>query len=144
MANTSTRTYQKILDGGQNAVIKVTETFQGANDTNTILLDVSSLKFANVSQNTQVSIAGITYSTSFSKGGSLGLYWASVIANTDMLWIGGTQSGSFNYMPSPVAPDSAMGNVGIVTTGTSGGDCFTIYINVNKEKGFSNAFALYN
>jgi hypothetical protein len=125
----ATPNVQILKDDGQSAVIKVTGNTSGTG----VIVNPSSLKYANTSQVCLVSISKIQYSS----GGSIFLNWdggtPSPIYN-----LGANQSGKIEaYITNNAGTPT--GNISFTGTGY-----YSLILNLNKEQGFANAFLVYD
>jgi hypothetical protein len=139
---------QKIIDSNKRALIKYVVVSDGSQQSNTILVNVSTLAFA---MNTNGYIASsdadtkANYTTTIkrvfgqvsSSSGKLKLQWHGD-ANSEIVTM---SNGSFDYdfqsmgdgatIPNPEANSS--GDVLISTTGLSSGDLVTLFIDMKKD-----------
>jgi hypothetical protein len=137
---------QILQDGAQTAIIKITGVYDALTNANTMIVDTSSLRFANTSQTCLVSISKIEYYSSgySSTAGAVQLYWEDASANTPIMSFGGFGSGGVfdkyitNNAPAPT------GNIGLQVINYNVNDTYNFILTLNKEAGYANAFIAYN
>jgi hypothetical protein len=137
---------QILQDGAQTTIVKITGVYNALTNANTMIVDTSSLRFANTSQACYVSISKIEYYLSgYSTGpGVVQLYWEDASANTPIMNFGGFGSGGVfdkyitNNAPAPT------GNIGLQVINYNDNDTYNFVLTLNKEAGYANAFIAYN
>lgn len=136
---------QKLIDSNKRALVKYILISDGTQQTNTALLDASSLRFslnANgyiMTSNTDPkSVYGISVKRVFGQvksGGYVSLNWASE-ANTPIVVLSsGSPDINFDHVGGALTPDraTANGDILITTMGFAANDSFTLILDINKD-----------
>jgi hypothetical protein len=141
---------QRLIDSTKKAVTKIILVSDGTNEANTVLIDVSTLRFALnansmiMSSNTHPKSKYNTtvkkiYGNLKSNNGTIRIQWHGD-SNSEIIAVG---SGSINYnfdsmidgivITNPEANSS--GDILITTTGLVAGDVATLFIDLKKDAG---------
>ena len=143
-------------DDAKITVVKVCGYYTAATNSNTLIVSANSLAYGNTSKPCVVSVTSVQYAAGFANG-YCQLQWAAggSAVNNDIMILGGKTSSQFvNYIPNPLASNTAningglSGDINLAIEGAEPFDSFTLIITLNKEGdaggGYANAYAAYN
>jgi hypothetical protein len=143
-------------DDAKITVVKVVAYYTAATNSNTTIVQANTLAWANTSAPCVVSIAAVQYAAGLANG-YVSLQWAAggAATNNDILIFGGKTSSQFvNYIPNPLAANTANlnhglgGDINLYVSGAEPFDSYSLIITLNKEGdaggGYANAYPQYN
>jgi hypothetical protein len=130
----------KLVDSGSTAIISITDRFTGSSDYSTIILDPTTLNFANTSQYCGVNITRIQYSVSIASG-YVNLYWDGATPS-DIANYGKIQSGDERIYIKNTAI-TPTGSIGLAVINSQDTDAYTIILELDKAYGYMSAYGDY-
>lgn len=132
---------QVLYDTGRETMVKIHGYYNSATTSNTKVITANALTFANASQTCLVSITRIMYQTQMT--GIAQLQWQGSGGNTPIVSFGRSAAGTFEgYMTNNGS--SPTGDINLWVVGAANNDSYDLFLTLNKEQGFANAFLLYD
>lgn len=132
---------QVLYDTGRETMVKIHGYYNTTTTQNVKIITANALSFANTSQTCLVSITRVMYQTQVT--GIAQLQWVGASSNTPIVSFGRSAAGVFEgYMTNNGS--SPTGDINLWVIGAANNDSYDIFLTLNKEQGYANAFLLYD